>query len=141
MLVQAHLDLRLKMTPDETLAYIQKQLVQGEILASEIVLRVVLEIGPEASAQLLDRAMAGRWNMKLDPARLDAETLGSLARRKAIPEIALEVERNLGRIEKHPQWREAGEVFLRVLDGGKAASTLPTGGSIPAPDMAATSAE
>lgn len=143
MLVQAHLDLRLEMTPEETLGYIQKQLVQGEVLATELMLRVVMEIGPEASTVLLERAAAGRWNMTLDPARLEAETLGSLARRKAVPEIVLDVERNLGRIEKHPEWREAAAVFQRVLDGGKAASILPTGGSMSAPDadMASTGAE
>lgn len=134
MLVQAHLDLRKEMTPDETLAYIQHQLVHGELLAAEIVLRVMFEVGPEAGARVLERAGVARWNMKLDPARLDAEALGSLARRKAVPEIALEVERNLGRIEKHPEWRAAGELLLRVLDGGTAASTMPSGGSIPAPD-------
>ncbi len=135
MLVQAHLDLRLKMTPEETLAYIQKQLVQGELLATELVLRTVLEIGPEAAARLLDRAMASRWNMKLDPARLEAEALGRLARRKAVPEIALAVERNLGRIEKHPEWQQAGELLLRVLDGDKPASTLPSGSSMLAPEL------
>lgn len=134
LLVQAHLDLRKVMTPVETLEYIRTQLESGEKLAMELVLRVLFEIGPDAGAQLLERAMASRWTMKFDAARLEAETLGSLARRKALPEIALDVERNLGRIEKHPQWREAGELFVRILDGAGAPASLPGGSTIPIPD-------
>lgn len=142
LLVQAHLDLRKEMTPEETLEYIRKQLVHGEALASELVLRVLFEIGPEAGERLLERAMASRWHMKVEPSRLDAEGLGSLARRKALPEIALDVERNLGRVEKHERWREAGELLINVLEGGPVVSTLPSGGSMPVPvNAAAQSAE
>lgn len=134
MLVQAHLDLRKQMTPDETLQFIRGQLVNGELLAVELVLRVLFEVGPEAGGRLLERAGASRWHMAVDRARLDAEALGSLARRKALPEISLDVERNLGRVEKHPGWREAAEVFIQILEGDKAASTLPTGAPAPIPE-------
>lgn len=137
ILVQAHLDLRKKMTPQETLAYIKERLVQGEQVAAELMLRVLFEIGPEAAAVLLERAGASRWRLVLDTTRLDAETLGSLARRKAISEVALDVERNLGKIEKHEQWRAAGEQLVAIASSGEEVRVLAASASTQEPPIVA----
>ena len=114
MLVQAHLDLQKQMTPEETLDYIRMRVAQGEQMVFELFLRIVFELGPERTKLMLERASAEKFELHGDRGRLEAEKLGSLERRKALPEVALDVERNLGRVSKHPQWEAAAELLLAL---------------------------
>lgn len=105
--VDAHLDLQKTMTPEQTLESMKHRLGQAEQMAVELVVRVLVELGPEAGAQLLQQAGSERWTLRYDPERIAAEPLVGRPRRKALSVVARDVERNLGRVERHPQWAEA----------------------------------
>ncbi len=124
LLVEAHLDLRKQMTPEESLEYFKMRRGQGEEIAAELVMRVLAEVGPEVGAQLLDRAGASSWDLRFSKARVEAEATTGMGRRHALSPIARDVERNLGRIDKHPQWRQALEL-LPLTDVSKSSSTEP----------------
>jgi flavin-dependent dehydrogenase len=110
ILVDAHLALRDQMTPDETLAYMQKRVAEGEEIAGEFVVRVLGELGPEKAAQLIERAELARWRLQIDPERLGLESSLGMSRRHALSPIARDVERSLGRSQ-----RLVDEATLRQL--------------------------
>jgi len=112
ILVDAHLALQDQMTPDETLAYMRKRVVEGEEIAAELLVRVLGELGPERAAQLIERAGVAAWRLKVDPARLAHESSVGLSRRHALSPIARDIERSLGRRE-----RLVDEATLRTLLG------------------------
>ncbi len=114
LLVQAHLDLQKKMTPEETLEHIRLRVAQGEQMVFELFLRIAFEVGPERTSQLLERAGAAAFELHVDSQRLEAEKLSSLERRRALSEVALDVERNLGRVTKHSEWEAAGRALLQL---------------------------
>ncbi|MEM9457078.1 MAG: NAD(P)/FAD-dependent oxidoreductase [Myxococcota bacterium] len=105
--VDAHLDLQKTMTPEQTLESMRHRLGQAEQMAAELVVRVLVELGPQTGAQLLQEAGSERWTLRYDPERIAAEPLVGLQRRRALSVVARDVERNLGRVERHPQWSEA----------------------------------
>lgn len=107
MLVETHLDLRLTMSPQETLDYMRMRLAQGEEIAAELIMRMVMELGPEQGAELLARAEASRWALAFEAGRAAIESHSGLERRHALSRVARDVERNLGRAELHPQWEQA----------------------------------
>jgi len=107
LLVETHLDLQKKMTPEETLEYLRMRKAQANEIVAELVVRLVAELGPERGRMLLERVPLGRVGLQFDEARLTAEGLGSVERRHALSPIARDVERNLGRFDRHPQWSEA----------------------------------
>jgi hypothetical protein len=128
LLVDAHLDLQKRMTPEETMEYIVMRVAQGEEMVSEIVLRVIAAVGPEVGAELLERAGARQWTLHIDPARLQKEELVGMARRHDLSLVARDVERNLGMVEKHPEWRAALALLepRRVIGiGGDKAPMMP----------------
>jgi hypothetical protein len=102
------------MTPEETLDYFRMRVEQSEAMARELVIRRLVELGPVAGASVLDQAEFSRWTLSVPVARLDAEECVGLARRRALDHVARDVERNLGRVSKHPQWREALELLRPV---------------------------
>lgn len=114
MLVDAHLDLQKRMTPEETLEYIKNRVMQGEEIASELVLRVLATVGPEVGAELLERAGARDWKLRFNTARFEQEALTGVARRHELSALARDVERSLGMIKRHPEWRAA----LALLEPG-----------------------
>lgn len=111
--VDAHLALQLHMNPEETVAYIRKRLSEGEALVGEYVVRTVLEYGPVEGLSLLERAGFPRWNLPLPRDRIASEETKGLARRKALDRVARDIERNLGRVEPHPEWRDGLEQLYR----------------------------
>lgn len=110
VLVDAHLALQNDMTPDETLAYMQKRVTEGEEIAAEFLVRVLGELGPDKAAQLIERAAVATWRLKVDPARLALEASVGMSRRHALSPIARDIERSLGRRE-----RLLDEASLRAL--------------------------
>jgi hypothetical protein len=109
--VDAHLELQKQMSPEETLALMRERLEQAEEMAAELVVRLLIEHGPESGAQLLEHAEVSRWSLRFDPGRWEAEPSVGLQRRRALSIVARDVERNLGRIERHPQWVRALELL------------------------------
>jgi hypothetical protein len=118
VLVDCHLALRDRMSPEDTLAYMRKRIVEGEEIAAEFLVRVLNELGAEKGAELIARAEVPRWNLRVDPARLGLESEVGMSRRHALSPIARDVERSLGRSQ-----RLLNEASLRVL----LASNLPPG--------------
>jgi flavin-dependent dehydrogenase len=119
--VEAHLELRRKMTPDETVEYMRGRLAQSEEIATELVIRVFTELGPEQSQELLRELGIQNWNLPFALARLKLESEPGLARRKALPAIARDVERNLGPVPRHPEW----EAALKLLEVGARPERAP----------------
>jgi flavin-dependent dehydrogenase len=107
LLVDAYLDLRLNLSPEEMLERLTLRIAQGEQMAAELVLRVLMELGPEAGHELLERSGAAKWDIRYSAARIDAEQLSGMARRHALPLVARDAERSLGPLARHPEWREA----------------------------------
>lgn len=106
--VQAHLDLQKTLGPAEAVALMQTRAAQGEQMVAELVVRLLLEYGPPGH-RLLDAAGVPMDRLPLDPSRIDAEPTVGLARRRALSRVSRDVERALGRVQRHPQWREALE--------------------------------
>lgn len=105
--VDAHLDLQKQMSHEETMEYMRKRLAEAEQMAAELIVRVPLEFGPELAKTILDEAGYTKWSVNYDAGRPDAEPLIGLARRRGLTTVVRDVERNLGRIQRHEQWEEA----------------------------------
>lgn len=105
--VDAHLDLQKTMTPDETLASMRTRLALGEQMVAELVVRLLLEYGPDDGKRILDAAGVADFRVPFDPERAAVEPTIGLGRRKAVSRVVRDVERVLGRVDKHPQWEEA----------------------------------
>jgi hypothetical protein len=113
-LVDVYMDLRETRDIAAATTLLQCRVEQAREIAAEIALRVLINAGPEVGPQLLadeqspptsatirDSVMDA-WG--ITPARIDAEFLPSLVRRKALPPAARDVERTLGRVTRHPLW-------------------------------------
>jgi flavin-dependent dehydrogenase len=110
--VDAHLDLEKTLTPAETLELMRMRARQGERIIAELCVRVLLEFGPDDGRAILDDAKAWYFDLPLDASRIEAEETVGLGRRKALTREVRDVERTLGRVERHPQWREALGLLL-----------------------------
>jgi hypothetical protein len=116
LLVDAYLDLRLKLSPEEMLERLTLRIAQGEQMAAELVLRVLIELGPQAGQELLKRAGAAGWDIRYSAARIEAEGLTGVARRRALPLVAKDAERSLGSLARHPDWRAALQLIKPSVD-------------------------
>jgi len=105
--VDAHLDLQKTLSPEQTLALMRERLEQAEQMAAELVVRVLLELGPEVGAEALRRAEAARWRLSYDPERARQEPIEGRTRRRTVSRVVRDIERNLGRVPRHPSWAEA----------------------------------
>jgi hypothetical protein len=85
------------MTPAETLEYLRKRAREGEEIVSELVVRVVSQLGETKSKELASRLGLERWSLRIPLARIRAEKTIGLARRRALSPLARDVERSLGR--------------------------------------------
>jgi len=110
--VDAHLDLEKTFTPADALERMQSRAAEGEQMVAEFMVRLMLELGPEDGRRVLEAAAVPRGELPLDPARIEAEPTVGLARRRALSRVTRDVERALGRVERHPQWRAALELLL-----------------------------
>lgn len=111
VLIDAHLALRDKRTPDETVAYMQSRLVEGEEIVAEIVLRVLDAVGEDKLDALVEEAGVKEFVLSIPEERLDAVGSIGLARRKVLRPLAKDVERTLGK----PAGNLSRESFVRVL--------------------------
>lgn len=121
--VDAHLELQKQMSPTETLDSMRSRLAQAEEMAAELVVRWLVEHGPELGAKMLEHAAVGRWSLAFDPRRWTDEATVGLERRRALSIVARDVERNLGRPDRHPEWANALEL-LRPLPGVQARESV-----------------
>ncbi|MFT5430037.1 MAG: flavin-dependent dehydrogenase [Myxococcota bacterium] len=114
LVIDTHLALADTMSPEETLAYFEMRVEQSEAMARELVIRGLVEWGPIGGASVLEQAEFSSWTLSIPMSRLDAEGTIGLARRRALDVVARDVERNLGRVTQHPQWREALDLVRPV---------------------------
>jgi flavin-dependent dehydrogenase len=112
VLIDAHVATATKMTFPETLAYLEKRLMQGHEIIADLVIRIVQELGPEQSQQLLHEVKFWDWDVPILPQRIELEALTGLERRHRLPDIARDVERGLGPVRRHPQAAQALELLL-----------------------------
>ena len=113
--VDAHLALQTKMSPEETLTYMEKRVAEGEEMVAELVLRVVRELGPARARQLLAAVDYASWRLPIERSRLEAKPAEGAQRRHLRSPVSRDVERNLGRAPVHPEADEAA-ALLAALD-------------------------
>ena len=128
VLIEAHVAVATKMSPAETLAYMQLRLAQGHEILGEIVLRIVQELGPERGKTLLDQVQFWTWGVQVAAARFEVEQLTGLERRHRLPALARDVERGLGPVRRHADAAQAREVLARG-PYGVPGSMAPMGGA------------
>ena len=105
--IDAHLDLQLALTPEQTLASMRTRMALGEEMVAELVVRLLLEYGPDEGRRLIDAAGVAGFDVAFDPKRAEVEPTIGLGRRRAVSRVVRDVERVLGRVDRHPQWAEA----------------------------------
>ncbi len=98
VLVDAHVALQEKMTPDETLTYMRTRADQAEVVAADLLVRVLSDLGAEKAQALVDRLGVHRWDMTVPRGRLEAEASAGLTRRRKLSRLARDVERTCGRV-------------------------------------------
>lgn len=121
--VDVHLDLQKSMTPSETITYMRERLVQAEEMAAELATRILIEYGPELGGKIFDEAGVAKWKLKFDPERIAAEDLKGLERRHSLSVVVRDVERNLGRLSRHAEWKQA-VIRLPGVEAAAAASAV-----------------
>ena len=115
ILVDAHIDLQKKMSPQETLEYMRMRLSQAEEVAAEMVFRVVAELGDENAAALVERTNLARWDFRIPRSRIEQEHTIGLGRRRALTRLARDVERGLGRITARTSDKALAELLAPLL--------------------------
>ena len=119
--VDAYLDLQQEWSPEAALERVRLRVRQAEQMAAELLLRVVAELGPEHVGELCQRAGVAAWRLRVDAQRLELEGLEGIRRRHALSPVVRDVERCLGRIRRHPDWRRAVDDLLRRWSSSTAA--------------------
>ena len=135
VLIDAHLALQNKWSPEVTFDYIAMRLVQAEEMAGELLLRAMDEVGPEHAETLVEMSGAKDWDIQISDARVKATATVGLARRRALEPLARDVERTLGRTPHNIDEATIRRVLGAVIDApipedSAASSTDPSmGGS------------
>ncbi|MFT6398555.1 MAG: flavin-dependent dehydrogenase [Bradymonadia bacterium] len=111
VLVDAHLALEKSLTPEQTLEYVSDRAEVGAQIASEMLVRVLWALGDDAARKVAAETGFAKWDMKVDPHRIDIGRTIGLARRRALTPIARDIERTLGR----PVLETSDEVMRELL--------------------------
>ena len=113
VLVDAHVSTGERYTLEETLAMMRERLEQGELAVGELVLRAVQTLGPDKAKELLDKSGWYEMGVQITPHRLEGESKVGRARRPHLTTVARDVERMLGRLERHPDAAKARELLAQ----------------------------
>ncbi|MEM9191873.1 MAG: tryptophan 7-halogenase [Myxococcota bacterium] len=111
-LADKHQDLLARRSPEATMAAMKADLQTGRELLTELILAALRDLG-EARAREFGE-LARLEDFPLDPARLDAEALSRRERVQAIPAIARDLERALGRTRTTADPRGLWETALHA---------------------------
>ena len=95
------------MSLDETFAYFDQRQAQSEEMAAELALRVMAELGPDHTRELLDILRIPALRLPLTKERIAIESLSGMDRRKKMGPIARDIASNLGPMKRHERWQEA----------------------------------
>lgn len=113
VLVDAHVSTGERYSLEETLAMMQERLALGELAVGELVMRAVQQIGPDKAKQLLDSSGWRDIKVQISPHRLEGEAKVGRARREHLTNLARDVERMLGKLERHPEAAKARELLAQ----------------------------
>ena len=112
VLVDAHLSLEERMTPEQTLAYVKDRAEVGAEIAGEMLVRVLWSLGDAAARTVADAVKLRGWNLRVPARRLEVGRTVGLARRRAMTPIGRDLERTLGR----PALGTSDDVMWEILD-------------------------
>jgi flavin-dependent dehydrogenase len=113
LLVDVYMDLREARDLEAAIPLLRRRVEQSREIAAELAFRVLLNAGPNIGPKLLAGEATSPQAIDLSillegwgvtRARVEAEFLPSLTRRKRLAPAARDVERTLGRIKRHPAW-------------------------------------
>lgn len=100
LLADLHLDLQNRRTPDETYEVMKKNLEGAREVVAELTLRALKAVGPDGVGKLVEATRFLEWDLVFDEGRLDYDASDDRAsKRKALPRIARDMDRCLGRPE------------------------------------------
>jgi flavin-dependent dehydrogenase len=113
ILIDAHVATAHSMTIEESFVYFEMRVAQAEEIVAELVMRIVMELGPDRAPQWLDDIEFDKWNITITKQRVDIERLSPAERLRVLPTIASDVERGLLEVRPHPQAIQALEQLLQ----------------------------
>lgn len=114
VLVDAHVATGESMEPQAMLDYVTLRADQAEEMLVEFVLRIIQSVSSEVAQQILERCHFHQWELEITPERLEVESRDSLGRRRGLSPIAKDIERNLGRLRRHPDAAANRELLTRA---------------------------
>lgn len=120
VLVDAHIALQNKWSPEETFDYMRMRLEQAEEIAVEMLLRIMDEVGEEHVDTLLEMAGVHSWSLRVPDARVAGFESVGLGRRRVLSPLARDVERSLGRSP-----RNISEATVRRALGSMVTAPVP----------------
>jgi flavin-dependent dehydrogenase len=115
MLANLHLDLDERMSPAETLAYMEDKVVLARELLADLLLRAVAAVGAEEGRALIDAIGAREWHLPDLPARIEVELGDARSRRRRLSRLARDVERCIGKLQVHESVSSVPEVCGPLL--------------------------
>lgn len=116
VLIDAHLALQNKLSPSEAFDYIRMRLGQAEEIAGEMLIRVLDEVGQDNADELLERIDIWSWGIRISDKRVAANDTIGLARRRALPLLARDVERTMGKPAKNIDEATIRRLLARIID-------------------------
>jgi hypothetical protein len=101
--VDAHNDLQHTWTPAQTLAAMRRRLEEIEAVARDLVVRVLLEHGPDLGGAIVRDAGVASWGLGFDAEQAARDRArGS----DDLDAVAQDVQRNLGQVDVHAGWSD-----------------------------------
>ncbi len=115
ILANAYLDLQRNVGPDELLPFLREKRELTEQVLGELVIRALRELPVDAGERLAGDLDLASWDLPFEAGRLALEDASPRDRRRALPKIAKDVERCLGKPPQRPEveW----EAHLRACLG------------------------
>jgi flavin-dependent dehydrogenase len=131
VLIDAHLALQNKWSPEETIEYMAMRLGEAEEIAGEMLLRVMDEVGPENLALLIEITGATDWGIRIADSRVAATATVGLGRRRALRPLARDVERTMGRPPHSIDEAQIRNALASIIDPPLPAETSAKDGPPP----------
>ena len=129
VLIDAHMALQNKWTPSETLDYVRMRLAQAEEIAGELLIRVMDDVGEEAVDEFVAGLDVPRWGIRISDKRITANDEIGLARRRALPLLARDVERTMGKPIRNINEATLRRVLADIIDSPEASENEQARGS------------
>lgn len=97
LLASTYLDLQRRVSADEMLPMLRAKRAVIEEMLAELVLHVLRDLPVEAGRELAAQLDLARWELSIDPRRLSLDDAPARERRRALPPVAKDLERCLGK--------------------------------------------